>query len=98
VTTAVSITIAARPEIIEAIDWYNARTPGLGGSFEAEVDRQLGRISENPLQFPLVVENIRRARLRRFPYGLFFQLRPKGVLITACFHARRDPRRWADRN
>jgi plasmid stabilization system protein ParE len=98
VTTTVSITAAARLEVIEAIDWYNARAPRPGDSFEIEVNRQLGRISDNPLQFPVLVADIRRARLRRFPYSLYFQLRPKGVIVTACFHSRRDPRRWEGQN
>jgi len=40
---------------------------GLGVAFDAEIDRQASRIADNPLQFPIVLPELRRARLRRFP-------------------------------
>lgn len=43
---------------------------------------------------------VRRARLRRFPYGLFFiwdERETGDTGVIACFHARRDPRRWLRR-
>ncbi len=57
--------------MIEAYDWYERRSPGLGGAFLAEVDRQATRIAENQLQFPVILSDVRQVRLRRFPYGLF---------------------------
>jgi hypothetical protein len=30
----------------------------------------------------------------RFPYGIFFQLEAEHVVVIACFHGHRDPRRW----
>jgi len=88
---------AARREIEEAFLWYEAKTPGLGVSFRAEVDRQLARMSDHPLQFPLVKTDMRRARMRRFPYGLFFKIDGDDVFVIACFHASRNPRSWQDR-
>ena len=61
---------AARVELIVAQDWYEKESPGLGAQFRAEVDFQIGRIAANPLLFPFVLTDVRRARLRRFPYGL----------------------------
>ena len=66
---------AARLEAIEAQDWYEREAPGLGARFRTELDRQVERILANPLQFPLMLADIRRARLRRFPYGLYSSTR-----------------------
>jgi Fic family protein len=52
---------AARLEIIEAQGWYEKEAIGLGALFRAEVDRQALRIIANPLQFPLMLADIRRA-------------------------------------
>ncbi|WP_430425274.1 type II toxin-antitoxin system RelE/ParE family toxin [Phenylobacterium sp.] len=88
---------AARLELGAAQDWYEAASPGLGLGFRAEVDRQIGRILDNPRQFPPVLRDVRRARLRRFPYGLLFREREKDVVLIACFHGSRDPLVWRKR-
>ena|SRR5438477_13128538 len=93
----VRLTAAAEDDLAEAVEWYEARSPGLGGRLIAEVDAAIGRISDSPHQFAVVHRSVRRALLRRFPYGLFFRERDSGVEIIACFHASRNPRRWKAR-
>jgi plasmid stabilization system protein ParE len=87
----------ARQEFDEAFAWYEARRTGLGISFRAETDRQVSRIGEHPHQFPLMHADIRRARLRRFPYALFFRIDGDDIFVIACFHARRNPATWQER-
>jgi toxin ParE1/3/4 len=88
---------AARAEMIAAQEWYEREAEGLGRKFRDEVDFQVGRIAANPLRFPEMLSDVRRARLRRFPYGLFFRLLPDGVYVIACFHSSRDPFIWRNR-
>jgi toxin ParE1/3/4 len=88
---------AARLELIAAQDWYEHAAPGLGPVFRAEVDRQLAHVVAHPRQFPAVLDDVRRARLRRFPYGLFFRERTDAIHLLACFHASRDPMIWVAR-
>jgi plasmid stabilization system protein ParE len=83
--------------LLEAQDWYEAETPGLGRRFRGEIDRTVRRITDNPLQFPLMFQALRRARVRKFPYGLFFTTTDDALIVVACFHASRDPRRWQER-
>ena len=85
----------ARMELIEGRDWYAVR--GIGEAFVSEVDRQVQRISESPSSFPVMITDIRRARLRRFPYSLFFRIVDDQCFVLACFHASRDPKRWRER-
>jgi toxin ParE1/3/4 len=88
---------AARAEMFDALAWYDARVEGLGDRFIAEVDAALDRIVTNERQFPVVLADIRRARLRRFPYALFFRVVEDTVQVIGCFHGSRDPRRWRRR-
>jgi hypothetical protein len=88
---------AARSEIIEAQTWYEEEAIGLGALFRAEVDRQASRIIANPQQFPLMLADIRRARLRRLPYGLFFRPLDDAIYVIAYFHSSRDPAIWQSR-
>ena len=52
---------AARLELIEAQDWYESEAEGLGRRFRAAIDALTERMSANPLQFPVVYKNVRRA-------------------------------------
>jgi plasmid stabilization system protein ParE len=37
------------------------------------------------------------ALLRRFPYGIYYRIYPDSIVIVACMHGRRDPKRWQSR-
>jgi hypothetical protein len=63
----VSFLPAARTEMAEAFEWYQQRSPALGAAFLAAADRLVHRIVENPLAFPAMTADVRRARFRRFP-------------------------------
>jgi plasmid stabilization system protein ParE len=93
----VIFTQAARRELIDAQDWYEGEAPGLGSRFRVAIDATIQRMSANPLQFPVVFKNARRALVRRFPYMLFFTIDGDALLVIACFHASRDPNRWQQR-
>ena len=84
-------------ELLEAVDWYQARAPGLGAEFLRSLDAALAAIQRNPLAYPVVFGNARRAVLRRFPYSVIYEPSRDEILIVACIHGRRDPRRWQER-
>ncbi len=81
----------AEHDLREAIEWYEKRQPGLGGEFLSAIERSLGRISRNPLAYPLVYRETRRAAVRRFPYLLYFRIASDVVIVLACLHGRRGP-------
>ena len=94
---SVIFTQAARAELIEAQNWYEGEATGLGRRFRQTVDALIERITDNPLRFPIVFKNVRRALLRRFPYSLFFVVEDDALIVIACFHASRNPLRWQKR-
>ena len=85
---------AARADLRDAPSWYERQSPGLGGRFRAAVDEQMQRLEGDPMRFPQVLEDIRRLRLNRFPYALFYRVAGDSVAVMACFHARREPLVW----
>ena len=87
----------AEIDVAEAFDWYEQRSPGLGMEFLRAVDVTFAIIARTPQLFPQLQKNVRRARLRRFPYGVFFVARPDLISVLAVMHAHRDPRRWLSR-
>jgi len=96
---SVRFTQTARSELIDAQDWYEGEARGLGRRFRQAMDDVAERMSANPLQFPVVYKNVRRAVLRRFPYSLLYIIEDDTdtVLVIACFHASRDPSHWQRR-
>ena len=90
----VIFTPAARAELIEAEDWYELQQSTLGSRFRQEIEAVVGRMTQNPFQFPIVFQDVQRARLNKFPYSLFFRAETDDLIVIACFHASRDPVRW----
>lgn len=88
---------AARADLRDAQSWYERQSPGLGIRFRAAVDEQMQRLDDDPMRFPQVLKDIRRVRLNRFPYALFFRVAGDKAAVMACFHARRDPQVWPTR-
>jgi plasmid stabilization system protein ParE len=87
----------ARTDIREARDWYEGCRAGLGHEFLAAVREILATVEKSPLQFPRVRGEIRRARLARFPYAIFYLPEKERTIAFACFHARRNPKVWQAR-
>lgn len=87
----------AREDTREAYLWYEKRSKGLGAAFARALDACLASVERNPNAYPFVYEQVRRAPLRRFPYGIFYINSEEGILVFACFHASRDPREWQHR-
>lgn len=89
---------AAEDEANEAFDWYESELTGLGDEFRNEVKLALSRIVSRPLQFRVVYRSdIRRARIRRFPFSIIFKLENDSILVLAIFHEKRNPITWQGR-
>jgi plasmid stabilization system protein ParE len=86
-------TPAARAELNDAQDWYEAEAPGLGRRFRAEIDRAV-HMATNPQQFPVVLRSLRRTHVKKFPHALVFSIEDDALLVVACFHSSRDPQQW----
>jgi toxin ParE1/3/4 len=81
----------AAAEAEAAFFWYEDRSPGLGTEFMLALEACLARIQRHPDAFPIAHEGLRRALLRRFPYGVFYLSAGAQVTVYAVFHAKRDP-------
>ncbi len=87
----------ANEDLLEARAWYDNIRPKLGERFALAVEATVEVMADNPLQFPVVYRSRRRVGVRRFPYGIFFEVQGHRIAVIACFHGRRNPRRWQSR-
>lgn len=87
----------AAVEFDEAFDWHEAQRPGRGSAFAAAIQTALNRIAGHPLSHRVVLADIRRAVVRRFPYCIYYRPHADRVEVIAVFHTSRDPRIWQSR-
>ncbi len=76
---------------------YRERGLDLAGEFRKSIDSCLENIRSLPESHPIVHRDIRRALMKRFPYGLFYVREGDLITVLACFHAKRDPAIWKER-
>jgi len=87
----------AEADLTQAYQWYEEQVEGLGSEFLICVDACLKSIARSPKIYQRVHKNVRRALIRRFPYGIFFIEETDHIRVIAVFHARRDPTTWQKR-
>jgi len=97
VTTEIVFRPQAEAEARAAYRWYEAQKRGLGAQFADALDDVFQRIASNPFEFPALAGGIRRALLRRFPYGVYFRVHSDTIVVIGIIHGRRHPRRWQTR-
>ena len=84
----------AERDLTEIYRWCSRKVSGLGSEFLAVVELALESIQENPVRFPIIYREVRRALMRRFPYGIFSILEGGRVVVLGVMHTARDPAKW----
>lgn len=69
-----------------AARWYWERGKSLGARLLDEPGHALERIHENPVQFPRIEGQARRALSGTFPNGVYSLVRPDRVVVLAILH------------
>ena len=89
----------ASEELIDAVRWYEARRPGLGGEFFDAVVDMLTLIEARPEMGSLSRHDprTRRVMVPRFPYQIVYRLTPNEIVIVAVAHLKRRPGYWKSR-
>ncbi len=93
---SVILSPAADREFEAAAAWYEQEA-GLGGTFVERVQEALDRIGQMPELHAVVYQNIRRVRVPRFPYNLYYRILGDRVEVIAVSHNKRDPKIWQSR-
>ena len=87
----------AQKDIEEIYEWYELKRDGLGEEFLNCIDEVLSTLTFNSKIYPTVFKNIRRAFVRRFPFGIFYLEEEDSIIIFAVLHARKSPSNWKQR-
>jgi toxin ParE1/3/4 len=84
-------------DLAAAASWYEQQREGLGHEFLDEALSAFQLVSEQPLTYPVVHRNTRRALMTRFPFGIYFRVEQSQIVVVAVVHGSRHPRRWQGR-
>lgn len=91
---SIFFTEVAKIELIDAVDYYNLQSEGLGFEFAVEVQSTLERIESFPESWPDFSKHTKRARTKRFPYGVLYSIENNDIWILSVMHLHRDPQQW----
>ena len=92
-----SIRPEAETDLSDAFNYYQHCRPGLGQDFPLCVEVAFERITRNPCQYQAVHKTVRRAVIHRFPYGIYYIVANKHIIVLAVMALMRDPTRWQGR-
>jgi plasmid stabilization system protein ParE len=84
-------------DIAEAAEWYRRRDPRLAAEFLDAIEASVAILLDFPRSHELARKHTRRAFLARFPYTLYYVDLEQEVVLLACLHQARHPRRWQGR-
>ena len=87
----------ARTELALAWAWYEEKRVGLGDELVVCVEAAIAGASRDPDLHRRIRGEVRRALVRRFPYGVFFVTDDDELLVLAIAHDRRSPGYWESR-
>ena len=93
--------IVFRPEaatdVLEARAWYEQHEIGLGDAFADCLDKIVNGIEAMPEMYAPALDNVRRGKLRRFPYLIYYRILLDRIEVIAVLHGSRHPRVWQGR-
>jgi plasmid stabilization system protein ParE len=84
----------AEAELAAAFDYSESVASGLGLALIEDLDTLVRRIRGNPALYVQVHGFMRRAVLRRFPFGVFYTFDETEIRVHAFLHVAGDPRVW----
>ena len=79
-----------RFDIQEAYRWYERQQSGLGRRFNRELRKLLKRLPSEPLLYSVRFADIRRVNVSDFPYGVFYFVSERSVVVLGVLHGARD--------
>lgn len=83
----------AHIDLAEAIEYYQSKRKGLGLKFLKCVQKFFGRITKNPLHYPLKNGQFREAYIQKFPFVIIYELIDNEVVVFSVFNTHRNSTR-----
>src|SRR5262249_778874 len=96
-TFTLEVSDLAESDLADAVDWYSRIRPGLAADFVLCLDEAIDRIMHNPYLYATLHRDVRRAIVRRFPFGVIYRVTYSHIKIEGFFPDSMDPVAVRDR-
>ena len=87
----------ALTEYAQAVQYYLEQNNKAAQAFIDAIEETIYRIRETPTRYPIVDEEIRQNKKKKFPYGILYSIKQDSILILAIMHCSRKPGYWKNR-
>ena len=87
----------AERDIVEARDWYESQSDGLGQQLVESIDAVISQIRHRPAMYAIAKRGVRLARVPGFPYVIAYLFANEEIKVISVFHGHRDPKTWQSR-
>mgnify|MGYP001558731832 CR=1 FL=1 len=87
----------AELDLFEAFNFYDEQSSGLGEEFIRCVDAKLEFINRHPKTCPKMYKDFRRGLISRFPFGIYYKIERKRIVVFAVLDLRQNPERIQSR-
>jgi len=86
--------LAAHAEYADAARWYENRANGVGYRFVERVEQAISVVAESPHRPKKLFADVRRTKVRGFPFFVYYIVEDARIVVIAVLHARRNPATW----
>ncbi|HET8783674.1 MAG TPA: hypothetical protein VFM63_14775 [Pyrinomonadaceae bacterium] len=84
-------------ELNDAALFFESKTAGLGVRFLSAVEKAIAEIKLHPESSQIILKEVRRKVVRKFPYSIFFTIKHDHLRILAIANQKRRPFYWHGR-
>ena len=95
--TRVSFHELAEFELNDVAVFFESKTAGLGVRFLSAVEKAVAEVQQHPQASPIILEQVRRKLVWKFPYSIMFIIKPDHIRILAIANHKRRPFYWGGR-
>jgi plasmid stabilization system protein ParE len=87
----------AMADLIQASNWYGQESLRLADEFADSFEASVARIEATPELYPVALNDVRRGKLQRFPYLIYYRVLADRIEVLGVLHGRRHPEVWQER-
>ncbi len=84
--------LSADLDIQKAYEFYGGYQEGWGAVFMRHLDTAFGQLRRFPESGPRSHQTYRRLLVPRFPYGTFYTVEARGVMVSGVMDTRQNPK------
>ena len=84
---------SASKEVQETLLWYEEQQKGLEARFYQELQNAFNEITKDPDLFQKRYRDVRIRFLKKFKYGVHYQVKQNLIIVLAVVHTAQKPRK-----